>query len=146
MRKILITGGAGCLGTNIVEKLFSQDIDFLIIDNYETGKKGVLPSNFSNIIVKEGDIKNRDFVRDTVLDFKPDIVIHSAAAYKDPENHTEDVGTNILGTINLVDACKEVNIQRIINFQTALCYGRPSEVPIKESQPNRPFTSYGISK
>jgi nucleoside-diphosphate-sugar epimerase len=74
------------------------------------------------------------------------LVIHSAASYKDPNNWEEDVNTNVLGTLYVVNAAKEAGVKKLINFQTALCYGRPGQIPIPISHPTMPFTSYGISK
>jgi nucleoside-diphosphate-sugar epimerase len=76
----------------------------------------------------------------------PDTVVHSAASYKDPTDWREDVATNIGGAVNIVRACEAHGVRRLLNFQTALCYGRPDRVPIPVSAPTRPFTSYGISK
>ena len=58
----------------------------------------------------------------------------------------EDAKTNILGTINIVKAAEKYGVKRLINFQTALCYGRPNTVPIPVDHPTNPFTSYGVSK
>ena len=77
---------------------------------------------------------------------QPTHVIHSAAAYKDPTDWLEDARTNVEGTINVIAAAKESGAKRIINFHTALGYGRPDTVPIPVTAPMRPFTSYGISK
>ena len=71
---------------------------------------------------------------------------HSAAAYKDPDDWRQDVSTSVLGALNVVAASRRAAVQRFINFQTALCYGRPERVPIPVEHPTRPITSYGISK
>ena len=73
-------------------------------------------------------------------------MIHSAAAYKDPQDWREDAATNVGGTINVIEAARHAGVARFINLQTALCYGRPDRVPIPVDHPTRPFTSYGISK
>ena len=79
-------------------------------------------------------------------EFKPQIVIHSAASYKDPLNWTEDTNTNTIGSINVAKVSLKYNVERVVNFQTALCYGRPHSIPIPIDHPTAPFTSYGISK
>ena len=79
--------------------------------------------------------------------FAPDAVVHAAAAYKDPDDWAEDVRTNSLGTVNVVKAAQETGVERLIYFQTALCYGtRPLEQPITLEHPIRPDSSYAISK
>ncbi len=143
--KILITGGAGCLGSNLIEHLFQKGWSFKVIDNFATGKKEVVPEQ-DRLSVIEGSIDDSVLVEKTFADFQPDYVIHSAAAYKDPNDWSEDAKTNILGTINIVKAAEEHEVKRLINFQTALCYGRPNTVPIPVDHPTNPFTSYGVSK
>ena len=143
--KILITGGAGCLGSNLIEHFFPKGWNFKVIDNFATGKKEVVPEQ-DRLSVIEGSIEDSVLVEKTFADFQPDYVIHSAAAYKDPNDWSEDAKTNILGTINIVKAAEEHEVKRLINFQTALCYGRPNIVPIPVDHPTNPFTSYGVSK
>lgn len=79
--------------------------------------------------------------------FAPDAVVHAAASYKDPDDWPEDVRTNSLGTVNVVKAAQDSGVERLIYFQTALCYGtRPLEQPITLEHPIRPDSSYAISK
>lgn len=143
--KILITGGAGCLGSNLIEHYFPQGFEIKVIDNFATGKKEVVPEQ-DRLSVIEGSIEDSVLVEKTFADFQPDYVIHSAASYKDPSDWGEDTKTNILGTTNIVKASEKHGVKRLINFQTALCYGRPKIVPIPVDHPTNPFTSYGISK
>jgi UDP-glucose 4-epimerase len=96
--------------------------------------------------VVEASVADRAAMVAAFRDFLPTHVIHSAAAYKDPSNWLEDARTNIEGTINVIAAAKEFGAGRIVNFHTALGYGRPDAVPIPVTAPARPFTSYGISK
>lgn len=143
--RLLITGGAGCLGSNLIERYFPLGHSICIIDNFATGKREVAPPQ-SGLTVVDGSIGDSDLVLRTFESFQPTHVIHSAAAYKDPFNWAEDAATNVLGTINVAKAAMAQKVARFINFQTALCYGRPSSVPIGVDQPTAPFTSYGISK
>lgn len=143
--KILITGGAGCLGSNLIERLLPQGHEILVVDNFATGRREVVP-DVAGLKVVEGTIADSSLVDKVFAEFQPDYVIHSAAAYKDLTDWTEDTQTNVIGTINVVNAAKAHNVRRFINFQTALCYGRPAVVPIPVEAPTAPFTSYGISK
>lgn len=143
--RLLVTGGAGCLGSNLVEKFFLQGYPTCVIDNFSTGKREVLQAQ-PGLMVVEGSVANADLVNRTFADFQPTHVIHCAAAYKDPLNWVEDVATNVLGAIHVANAALKSNVSRFINFQTALCYGRTNMVPITRDQPTAPFTSYGISK
>lgn len=142
---MLITGGAGCLGSNLIDRYLPQGHEITVIDNFATGKQGNLPP-VPNLTVVEGSIADRDLVDRTFADFAPEIVIHSAASYKDPANWTEDAATNVQGTVHVAQAAMAVGVKRVIHFQTALAYGRPHEVPIPVDHPVQPFTSYGISK
>src|SRR6476620_8197162 len=101
--RVLITGGAGCLGSNLVEHWLPEGHDVLVIDNFATGKAGALPPG-AKVQLVEGTIADRDLVSRTFREFKPTHVVHSAASYKDPSNWCEDVATNVLGIINVIDA------------------------------------------
>jgi UDP-glucose 4-epimerase len=143
--KIFITGGAGCLGTSIIDKYIPLGHTLFVIDNFATGKKQNLPS-VPGLTVVEGSIADETLVKKLISEFKPNLVINSAAAYKDPANWKEDTTTNVIGSINVAKACIEAGVKKLINFQTALCYGRPEKTPIPITSPTKPFTSYGISK
>jgi nucleoside-diphosphate-sugar epimerase len=143
--RILITGGAGCLGSNLIEHWLPEGHEIFVIDNFATGKREVL-EGIEGLSVVEGSIADAALVNRCFDEFQPTHVVHSAAAYKDPNDWEEDTRTNVLGTVNVVKASQRRQVARLIYFQTALCYGRPEEVPIPVSHPTRPFTSYGISK
>jgi UDP-glucose 4-epimerase len=143
--RILITGGAGCLGSNLIEHWLPRGHEILVVDNFATGKRQVVPV-LNGLELVEGSIADRNLVMRSFDEFKPTHVVHSAASYKDPADWLEDAATNVTGTINVVDAARKYAVARILNFQTVLCYGRPDTVPIPVDQPLRPFTSYGISK
>ncbi|WP_431098437.1 NAD-dependent epimerase/dehydratase family protein [Polaromonas aquatica] len=143
--RILITGGAGCLGSNLIEHWLPQGHEFMVLDNFATGKREVVPE-VAGLEVREGHIASADFVGKAFADFRPEVVIHSAASYKDPENWQEDALTNVQGTIEVVRASEKAEVARLINFQTVLCYGKSGVSPIPVDHPVAPFTSYGISK
>lgn len=143
--RILITGGAGCLGTSLVDHWLPMGHEILVVDNFVTGHRGSLPDHMGLTVV-EGSITDVEQVERLFSTFKPEWVVHSAAAYKDPDNWAEDASTNVQGTINVVKACQRHGSPRLLHFQTALCYGRPDSVPIPITAPVSPFTSYGISK
>ncbi len=143
--RIIITGGAGCLGSNLIEHWLPQGHEILVIDNFATGKREVVPA-LPGLTLIEGSIVDRNLVVSAFEKFRPTHVVHSAASYKDPANWREDVATNVDGTVNVIDAARAAGAGRILNFQTVLCYGRPDSTPIPVEHPLRPFTSYGISK
>ena len=143
--RILITGGAGCLGSNLIEHWLPLGHQILVIDNFATGKREVVPE-VKGLTVNEGTIADEAFVNQCFKAFKPEVVIHAAAAYKDPDDWVEDSLTNVIGSAHVARASKAHGVLRLINFQTALCYGQPQQLPIPASHPTAPFTSYGITK
>lgn len=145
--KVLITGGAGFIGSHLADKLLAQDHEVCVIDNYATGRRDNLATH-SKLRVIEGTIADRSLVDRTFEQFKPEQVVHAAASYKDPENWAEDALTNCVGTVHVVQAAKRAGVRRFIYFQTALCYGlKPVEQPITLNHPIRSEgSSYAISK
>ena len=145
--KILITGGAGFVGSHLADRLLEAGHQVLVIDNFATGRRDNLTPQ-ANLTLVEGTIADATLVRDAFAKLPPDVVVHAAASYKDPENWVEDVQTNVLGTANIVQASKAAGVKRIIYFQTALCYGlKPLEQPITLEHPIRSTgSSYAISK
>ncbi len=146
MKKVLITGGAGFIGSTLADSLLKRGDRVLVVDNYATGRRDNLEPR-SGLEVVEGTIAERGLVDGLFERFRPDVVVHAAASYKDPENWEEDVRTNALGTAYVVQAAKRGGVARFIYFQTALCYGaHPLEQPITLTHPIRPESSYSISK
>jgi len=109
--------------------------EVLVIDNYQTGRRDNLTPQ-KDLTIVEGTIADSELVNKIFNEFKPEIVVHAAASYKDPENWMEDAMTNVVGGINIVKASKQQQVKRIIYFQTALCYGlKPLEQPITLKHP-----------
>jgi UDP-glucose 4-epimerase len=145
--KLLITGGAGFIGSHIAERMLAEGHEVLCIDNYQTGRRDNLQPHKSLTVV-EGTIADQKLVDQCFDTFRPDVVVHAAAAYKDPTDWVEDAYTNVLGTVNVTKAAQRCSCRRLIYFQTALCYGlKPMEQPITLShQINSRGSSYAISK
>lgn len=149
--KVLITGGAGHIGSHIAERLLARGDEICVIDNYQTGRRDNLTPQ-ENLQIIEGSIADTAVVDKMFEDFKPEVVVHAAASYKDPQNWKEDALTNVVGAINIAKAAQKAEVRRIIYFQTALCYGlKPIEQPITLQHPYFGGTcnggsSYAISK
>jgi UDP-glucose 4-epimerase len=144
--KVLITGGGGFIGSHLADRLLAEDHQVLAIDNYATSRRDNLPEQ-DGLSAVEGSIANREVVDRAFQEFGPDTVAHAAASYKDPDAWVEDVRTNALGTVNVVEAARDAGVERLVYFQTALCYGtQPLEQPITLEHPIRPDSSYAISK
>ncbi|MGB0370670.1 MAG: NAD-dependent epimerase/dehydratase family protein [Opitutales bacterium] len=144
--RILITGGTGCLGTNLTEHFCKTgDAEICLIDNFATSSNREL-EKLEGVSLCEGSIADKAFVDQVFSDFRPTHVLHSAAAYKEPDDWRQDIATNIDGSVIIAKASEEHQVKQIINFQTALCYGEPKTLPIPRYHSTAPTTSYGISK
>jgi UDP-glucose 4-epimerase len=143
---VLITGGAGFIGSHLADRLLGQGRRVLVLDNYNTGRRDNLREQ-PGLEILEGTIADRGTVDGAFERFRPDVVVHAAASYKDSEDWEEDIRTNVLGTAHVVKAARRSGVARLIYFQTALCYGSaPLEQPITLDHPLRPESSYSISK
>jgi UDP-glucose 4-epimerase len=145
--KILVTGGAGFIGSHLVERLLARGDTVLVIDNYATGRRDNLVPH-PQLRVVEGTIADPETTEHAFDEIKPEVVVHAAASYKDPENWAEDSRTNVTGTALVAQAAKRHKVRRLIYFQTALCYGlKPLEQPITLNHPLFPGgSSYAITK
>jgi len=147
MKKVIVTGGLGQIGSHVVEMLLERGDQVIAIDNLTTGRREHL-QNHPNLQVVIDTIANREIVDILVGDFKPDAIVHTAASYKDPDDWYNDTLTNCVGGSNIVDAAKKHGVGRFVYFQTALCYGlKPLQQPIKLDHPRLPgSSSYAITK
>ncbi len=145
--RVLITGGAGFIGSHLADRLLARGDEVFVIDNYSTGRRDNLAFH-PKLTIEEGSIADRSVVDEAFERFQPQIVVHAAASYKDPDNWEEDAATNAQGSALVAKAAARVGVQRLIYFQTALCYGlKPQEQPITLNHPLIPYgSSYAISK
>ncbi len=145
--RILVTGGFGQVGSTVANMLLARGDEVLSIDNLATGREDNLAPH-QNLTAIDGSIVDKDLVNGCFEDFKPDVVVHTAASYKDPDDWYSDTLVNATGTANIARACRDKKVQRLIYFQTALCYGtQPEQSPITLDHPIRPVnSSYAISK
>jgi UDP-glucose 4-epimerase len=145
---VLVTGGAGFIASYLTDRLLERGDRVLVIDNFATARRDTLPAGHEGLRLQEGSIADRELVDRLFAEFAPEVVVHAAAAYKDPEDWGEDARTNTLGTANVVQSAQRSGVGRLIYFQTALCYGlHPQEQPISLGHPLDPAgSSYAISK
>ena len=145
--KIFITGGCGQIGSHIAEMLLERGDEVMAIDNLATGRREHL-THHPKLSVVIDTISDKPLIDRLFSDFKPDIVIHTAASYEDPNDWYNDTLTNCVGGSNVIRAAKDFGVKRFIYFQTALCYGvKPLQQPIKLDHPKFPAnSSYAITK
>ncbi|NCG10684.1 MAG: NAD-dependent epimerase/dehydratase family protein [Alphaproteobacteria bacterium] len=145
--RAFITGGLGQIGSHIAEMLLDRGDRVVVLDNLETGRSEHLPQH-ENLTVTIGSIADKELVDQQMEEFQPDVVVHTAASYKDPDDWYSDTMTNCVGGANIVSAAKKFNVKRFVYYQTALRYGlSPQQSPIRLDHPRKPEgSSYAISK
>jgi UDP-glucose 4-epimerase len=143
--KLLVTGGAGYIGSVVSRQLLDAGHEVVVLDSLERGhREAVAPG--ARLV--EGDLRDRDAVHN-VLSEGFDGVLHFAAlalvaeSVSHPELYYHN---NVVGTLNLLDAMRAAEIPRLVFSSTCAVYGQPDEVPISEAAPPRPTSPYGASK
>ncbi len=146
-KNILVTGGAGFIGSNIVDRL-SPDNNVVILDNFFTGVMTNLVRSKDRVTIIKGDIRDKELVNDTVA--KVEYIFHLAAhvgnirSLKDPYF---DMDVNIRGMLNLMEACRNnPNLKRVVYSSSAAIYGEAKYLPIDEDHPLNPESPYAVSK
>ncbi len=145
--KVLVTGGAGFIGSNLVDEL-AKKAHVVVLDNFSSGKRVNVAHHGgkSNVDIIEGDIRDKELVRRAMKDV--DIVYHLAVqclrvSINDPEINHE---VNATGTLNLCMAAHENRVRRFVYVSSSEVYGTALTVPMTETHPKEPTTVYGASK
>lgn len=144
MAKILVTGGAGFIGSHLVDRLVEIGHQVVIIDNLSSGKKENLnpKAEFYNLDICDFD-KIKPFFKEI------DFVFHLAAIARVPLSIEDPVNTskvNILGTINVFKAGSDEKVKRIISISSSSVYGNQEKLPLKEEMISKPISPYGLQK
>ena len=148
MVKSLVTGGAGFIGSNLVDQLVKKKHKVIVLDNFSTGRR----SNLSHQIEKNVKIIKVDISSNKNLDkyFNDvDYVFHLAGIadiVPSIENPNKYFKSNVVGTLNVVQAAKKANIKKLIYAASASCYGIPDKFPIKENAKINPMYPYAFTK
>jgi UDP-glucose 4-epimerase len=143
--KLCITGGAGYIGSVVIERLLAEGHEITIIDNLTTGHRGAVPERCRLV---EGDIRDREAL-DDAFSQPVDAVLHFAAKSVVPESvsHPLDYfNNNIGGTLALLETMRDRQVKHFIFSSSAAVYGTPARLPIEETDPCRPENPYGHSK
>ena len=148
---ILVTGGAGYIGSHCVLALLSKGFEVRIFDNLSTGHKQIVDrlSKFGQIDFIEVDLTNEKKLKHLFARSSVDAVIHFAAFSQVGESMTNPAKyyrNNVYGTMNLLDAMLEHNVDKIVFSSTAATYGEPVYTPIDENHPQNPINTYGRTK
>jgi len=144
---ILVTGGAGFIGSHLVDALLARGRAVRVLDNFSTGKRSNLP-NSDRLEVLEGDVADAQIVRRAVLGCAA--VVHLAAVASVQASVDDPVGThqsNLVGTLNLCEAMRETGVRRVVFASSAAVYGNNGEGrAIDEDTPKAPLTPYAADK
>ncbi len=150
---ILVTGGAGYIGSHCALALLKKGLEVVIFDNLSTGHivtvEKLKTVNKENLHFVEGDLLNYSDINSVFLKNKIDAVIHFAAFSQVAEsvkNPSKYYRNNVVGTLNLLDSMKDNNVDKIVFSSTAATYGEPKYIPIDENHPKEPINPYGQSK
>lgn len=147
MARIIVTGGAGFIGSHVADAYIKGKHKVAIIDNLKNGNKRNINKNAKFYHV---DIANRKELREVFEDFKPNYINHHAAnsmVRVSIEKPYYDARINILGSLNLINLAQEFKIKRFIYINSGGAgYGEPENIPVKENHPIKPLAPYGASK
>lgn len=148
---ILVTGGAGYIGSHCVLALLKEGFTVHIFDNFSTGHKETVETlkKYGTLTYSEGDLQNKTDIKKVFENNKIDAVVHFAAfsqvgeSVKNPQKYYQN---NVRGTLNLLEAMLENDVKKIVFSSTAATYGEPVYTPIDENHPQLPINPYGQTK
>ncbi|MHA1893044.1 MAG: GDP-mannose 4,6-dehydratase [Candidatus Helarchaeota archaeon] len=147
--KILITGGAGFIGSNLADHFLENENEVTVIDNLDTGtlkniENAKKNKNFNFI---KGDIRNENLLKSLIKDCE--YLFHHAAIASVPfsiDNPIETNDVNVNGTLNILNLVKESDVKRLVFASSSAVYGELETIPIKEDMPTNPISPYGVTK
>ncbi|MDO8690820.1 MAG: NAD-dependent epimerase/dehydratase family protein, partial [Dehalococcoidia bacterium] len=144
--KVLVTGGAGFIGSHVVDGLIAQGHRVVVVDNLSTGSRDNLnPQAF----FYEVDIRSPQLV-EVFAQERPDLVDHHAAQMsvnRSVQNPREDAEINVLGSLNVIECCRNFGVKKVVYISTGgAMYGEPQYLPCDEAHPINPLSPYGVTK
>lgn len=146
-KKVCVTGGAGFIGSYLVDRLVSEGCEVTVIDNLQGGNLNNLAKSQPAIHFNKSDVRDYDSLKNTMKGI--DLVFHLAANANVPysvECPEYDFETNIIGTYNILRSCLHNSIGKLVYASSAAIYGNPKYVPMDENHPLDPVSPYGASK
>lgn len=144
--RVLVTGGAGYIGSQMARQLVENKIDVVVVDSLENGHRAAVPPGVPLLVGRTGDAK---FLEDVFARYSIDAVMHFAAylAVKESvENPAKYFRNNVDGTLTLLETMLKFKVLRLVFSSSAATYGNPTRVPIPENHLQNPINPYGESK
>jgi nucleoside-diphosphate-sugar epimerase len=145
--KVLVTGGAGFIGSHIVRRMLDLEHEVVVLDNFSTGRRSNLEAVASEIEVHEGDVGCLEHVEHAVAGC--DAVFHEAALPSVPRSIADPLNShqaNATGTLNVLVAARDAGARRVITASSSSIYGSVPDLPKHESMPTLPMSPYAVSK
>ncbi len=144
---VLVTGGAGFIGSHIVHEFTEDGFNVVVVDDLSSGKRENLEDP---VPLEVGDITNKEFLSDIFKKYDIKYVVHQAAQIdvrKSVSNPVYDAKVNIMGLLNLLELSKDHEIEKFVFASSGgVVYGEPKELPVSEMYPKGPLSPYGVSK
>jgi UDP-glucose 4-epimerase len=147
MKRALVTGGAGFIGSHLAEGLLARGWQVRVLDNFATGKRENIKHLSDKIELLEGDVRNLTTVHTAMR--KVDVVFHQAAlpsVERSVKNPLESNAVNITGTLNVLLAARDANVPRVVYAASSSAYGNQPRLPQEETMVPEPLSPYAISK
>jgi UDP-glucose 4-epimerase len=147
MALYLVTGGAGFIGSHVVDELVQRNEPVRVIDNFSTGKRENIAHNLEHITFIEGDLTDLETARQAVDGV--DYVLHLAAIPSVPRSVANPLASNeanVTGTLNLLVAARDAGVQRVVYSSSSSVYGDSPELPKREAMPTHPLSPYAVAK
>lgn len=146
MERVIVTGGAGFIGSHIVEELLRNQFHVIVIDDFSTGRKG----NIENLSI---DLHHYDItdpgIIDLIVSLCPNYIIHQAAQVSVAQSIQDplfDENVNIKGSLHMIQAAAKANVKKFVFASSAAVYGNPMVLPISTHHPTLPESPYGLTK
>lgn len=146
-RKVLVTGGAGFIGSHLVRALLERGDDVRILDNFSTGNRGNLAGVDGDIQIVEGELRSYERVQNAVRG--QEFVFHQGALPSVPRSVQDPLTTgavNVEGTLNVLLASRDEGVRRLVFASSSSVYGSQASLPLKESAKPDPISPYGVAK
>jgi len=146
-KKVLVTGGAGFIGSHLVDELVKEDFKVTVLDNLSTGRIENIKHHLEKILFVKGDIRDKKNVEEALEGVE--VVFHLAAITSVPYSVKHPKITyevNVDETKNLLETCLRGNVEKIIYLSTCAVYGEPEYLPVDEKHPTNPISPYAESK
>lgn len=145
-KKVLVTGGAGFIGSNLVKQLIKEDNYVTVLDNFMSGHRSNL-DQFPTVRIIEGDIRDKTAVELAMKGVQ--VVFHLAASVgnkRSIDQPIQDAEINVLGTLQVLEAARKEGVRKIVTSSSAGIFGELKTIPIKEDHPIEPDSPYGCTK